>query len=193
MHQRGLHLLLLLLLLLLTGCNGPATPSVREGQPTEQAVTTNEEDEAVTEASTDTATVDEQATEGSSRDVIASPSLPEAGKATIIGRIVAEQTGEPIANIGIQLAFVYRNEDGGGNYVLDTTNSPATSTNEEGEFVLLNIDAAEYVMVVGNVENGEGAYQVVPGTDGRARVWNAESGKILDAEDVQVNIPRLPN
>ncbi len=63
-------------------------------------------------------------------------------------------------------------------YILDIAFSPGTRTDESGYFILENIPAMEYVLVIGDYYK---AYDIIEeGSTGIAKVWNAESGKILD-------------
>ena len=66
------------------------------------------------------------------------PAKPEAGKATVIGRVIDRNTNQPMKNVKVWLAEVVREGDQGA-YVWDTTNGPAIPTDDQGYFALQNI------------------------------------------------------
>ena len=82
-----------------------------------------------------------------------------------------------MANEIVRLAEVFREGDK-GTFILDIAFSPGTRTDEAGYFILENIPAMEYVLVIGDYYQ---AYDIIEeGSTGIAKVWNAEAGKILD-------------
>ncbi len=113
-----------------------------------------------------------------------SVSPPESGKATVTGRILSLKTGKPLANTGMRLAEVVR-QGGQGAFVLDTANSPGTSTDNNGYFVFKDIPPKEYVMVVGDVM---ATYVIVPDPSGKARVWNAPADQVTKVGDISVDL-----
>ena len=115
------------------------------------------------------------------------PSLPEAGKATIIGQI-NNKTGDPMGNTVVRLAVVVRGAEGrGGAYILDIARSPGTVTDEHGNFIVENIDAGEYVIVVGDIEI-TGIYEIVSQPNSPARVWEFPADQITDVGVITVSI-----
>jgi hypothetical protein len=108
---------------------------------------------------------------------------PPSGKATVIGQIVPADGGQPYSNVTVRLAEVYR-QGGQAAFALDAANSPGAITDTNGNFVFSNVDAREYVLVVGDPMV---SYTIVAQPDGNARVWNAESGKITDIGQIPVN------
>jgi len=117
------------------------------------------------------------------QEVIPMPSLPETGMATVIGRVISNKTNEPIPNTIVRLAEVVRDDDGEGVYVLDLAFSPGAMTDEMGIFVFENIDAIEYVIVVGDIES---IHEIVSDDSGIPRTWNAQPDDILQVGDLFV-------
>ncbi|MGE5221227.1 MAG: hypothetical protein ACM3PY_02245 [Omnitrophica WOR_2 bacterium] len=111
-------------------------------------------------------------------------SKPDAGKATVTGRILSLKTGKPLANMGMRLAEVVR-QGGQGAYVLDTAGSPGAYTDDNGYFVFKNITPEDYVMVVGDVMN---TYVIVPDQSGKPRVWNAPIDQVTQYGDIHVDL-----
>ena len=65
---------------------------------------------------------------------------------------------------------------------------PRPLTDGDGEFAIQNIEAQEYVMVIGDVMGAPGAYVIVPNEANQARVWNLTANQILDAGELQVEL-----
>jgi hypothetical protein len=115
------------------------------------------------------------------------PSLPEAGKATIVGQI-NNKTGDPMINTIVRMAVVVRGAEGrGGAYILDISRSPGTITDEYGYFTIQNVDAGEYVIVVGDIEI-TGVYEIISQPNGPARVWELAADQITDVGVITVSI-----
>jgi hypothetical protein len=115
------------------------------------------------------------------------PPLPEVGKATIIGQIIHEE-GYPMASTIIRLAEVARGAEGrGGAFILDVARSPGTLTDKNGYFIIPNVKAGEYVIVVGDVET-TGIYQIISEANGTARIWNLPADMVTDVGVIKVNI-----
>ena len=102
---------------------------------------------------------------------------PQAEQATITGVVISQRTNEPIVEVPVQLAGVYYEGDRGA-YVLDTAQSPTATTDGQGRFVFVDIEPRDYVIVIGNVEIND--YVIIPEESGRAKIWTAVSGEILD-------------
>lgn len=109
-----------------------------------------------------------------------------AGKATVVGRVLSQQTGAPLANTPVRLAEVYREGDQGA-YVLDGARSPGAVTGGDGGFVISNIEAKEYVVVIGDPY---GKNVVVPDPSGKARVWMAAADQVLDIGSLRVALDK---
>lgn len=122
---------------------------------------------------------------GTSSAAVDTPA-PQAGKTTVIGRVVSTKTGQPMNQTTVRLAEVYKNENQEGAYVLDGATSPGGITNAEGSFTIANIDPHEYVIVVGDIY---GAHTVVADeTAKKPRIWNAEVDKVLDIGELRVDL-----
>jgi len=125
------------------------------------------------------------------------PPQPNSGMATIIGQVV-HNDGHPLAKIIVRLADVARGAEGkGGAFILDLARSPGTITDQYGYFIFQNVKAAEYVIVVGDVEV-TGVYEIIHGADGKATVWNLPADQVTNVGVIKVSIteptpiPTLP-
>jgi hypothetical protein len=115
------------------------------------------------------------------------PPSPESGMATIVGQIM-HQDGHAMSNTIIRLADVARGAEGkGGAYILDIARSPGTITDENGRFIIQNVKAGEYVLVVGDIEL-TGIYEIIKETNGQAKVWTFPADKVTDVGVLIVNI-----
>ena len=109
----------------------------------------------------------------------------ESGMGTVSGRVMSSTTGQPIQNIFVRLARVIR-EDGDATYVLEDSSSPGAMTNSEGYYAIENVDAMEYVIVVGDVHV---AYEIILEDSGKAKAWMVVENQILSTGDLIVEIP----
>ena len=110
---------------------------------------------------------------------------PEPGKSTVVGRVVSETSGEPLAETIVRLSEVYREEEGeGGAYVLDIAFSPGDITDENGVFIIEDVEAMEYVIVVGDVYS---VHEIIHDPSGLPKVWNAGPDEVLQVGDLVVN------
>jgi hypothetical protein len=109
---------------------------------------------------------------------------PEAEKTSVTGRVLSSETGEPITNILVRLARVVRDGDRAA-FVLEDAHSPGGMTDENGYFIVPNVDPLEYVLVVGDVY---GVYQIVEDEDGRAKPWPTTVGEVVDVGDLEVDL-----
>jgi len=120
----------------------------------------------------------------SSAPSAATAGKPEAGKATVVGRVLSKQTGAPIANTSVRLAEVTR-QGSEAIYVLDGANSPGALTGGDGSFVMENIVAREYVLVIGDPY---AKYVVIPDETNRAKVWNVPADQVLDVGELRIDL-----
>lgn len=112
---------------------------------------------------------------------------PLPGNAGLAGTIVSSQNNLPLIQLPIQLAEVIRSGEGdGGNFLLDTAQSPIAYTDVDGRFAFSNVPAGEYVMVVGNAEINR--YEVVTKEDGRPRVFVTTADQITQLDPVYVGL-----
>jgi hypothetical protein len=116
----------------------------------------------------------------------------EPGKSVITGRVYSLTRNEPLGFTIVRLAEVFRTTSDGqvleddGAFVLDGARSPAAATNEQGYFVFANVEPREYVLVIGEAE---GVNAAVTEQSGKAKVWMATAGQVLDIGEVRVNFP----
>ncbi len=111
---------------------------------------------------------------------------PVADRTTVTGDIIFTENGSPLVNVPVILAKIYRNDEGDGAFVYDTATSPYALTDENGRFIFSNVDPAEYIMVVGNMEVNR--YELLTELDGGTRIINAPSGEILDLGAIEVEL-----
>jgi hypothetical protein len=115
------------------------------------------------------------------------PPSPESGMATIIGQVM-HQDGYAMSSTIIRLADVARGAEGkGGAYILDIARSPGTITDENGRFIIQNVKAGEYVLVVGDIEL-TGIYEIIKESDGQAKVWTLPTDQVTDVGVLVVSI-----
>jgi hypothetical protein len=107
----------------------------------------------------------------------------EAGKATVVGRVFSTRSNKPMTT-GVRLAEVIR-QNGEAIFVLDGAQSPGATTQEDGTFVIPNIEAREYVVVVGDVD---GEYVIISEGENKARVWSAKPDDITNLGELRVNL-----
>lgn len=112
------------------------------------------------------------------------PNPPEADKATVVGRVVDADTNEPLSSTLIKLAEVYGEGDEGA-YVLDTYFSPGATTDENGYFIMENVPAIGYVVVVGDVFY---IYSIIQTEEGKPKVWKTSPGEVLDLGTLLVSL-----
>jgi hypothetical protein len=105
------------------------------------------------------------------------------GKATVIGRVVADETSQPIPRRPVWLSEVVRQGDQ-AIFVLNTISSRSSPTDRQGRFVIANVDPKEYVIVVGDPHSND--YAIISEAPDTARVWKLEADKILDVGELRV-------
>ncbi len=108
---------------------------------------------------------------------------PDPGMASVTGRVLSEKTDLPFEDTIVRLAEVVREEDSEGLYILDQAFSPGAKTNDKGVFVFENVEAMEYVIIVGDVES---IYEVITNESGTPKTWNALPDEILEVGDLHV-------
>lgn len=116
--------------------------------------------------------------------LVTPPAQPEAGMATVTGRVISEESGMPLAATVVRLAEVVRQEEKGA-YVLDVAFSPGTDSDGEGFFIFENVDPLEYVIVVGDVYD---IYKVMADEDGKAKTWISVEDQILNIGELIVDL-----
>ena len=123
-------------------------------------------------------------TQDRNNPLVTPPAQPEAGMATVTGRVISEESGLPLADTVVRLAEVVRQEEKGA-YVLDVAFSPGTDSDGEGFFILENVDPLEYVIVVGDVYE---EYKVMADEDGKAKTWTTVEDQILNVGELIVDL-----
>ena len=111
---------------------------------------------------------------------------PVLGKATIEGRILSSRNGKPLPATAVWLARIY-GEGSDAQFVLNGSESPNTTTTSAGTFTVANVDAADYVIVVGDPYSKS---VIVSDSSGKARVWHLTSEQILNTQDIRVDLGR---
>jgi hypothetical protein len=115
---------------------------------------------------------------------------PMPSKAAIVGQVVSISTAEPqpLPQTIVRLARVFWNEQKTeGAFVIEAGSSPSTVTNDDGTFFFSNVEPADYVIVVGELQ---GDHVIIAETDGKAKIFTAEQGKTLDVGKLQVELGR---
>lgn len=108
---------------------------------------------------------------------------PEPGRTTVIGKVIS-LSGQPVPQVPVWLAEVVRQGEEGV-YVLDSRSSPGAYTNEEGVFVIPNVNPGEYVIVIGDPE---GLYEIITEPSGKAKVWNIPPDLVFDIGELRVSL-----
>jgi hypothetical protein len=112
---------------------------------------------------------------------------PLPSVAVMTGQIVSFSTGQPLTSMPVHLAKVFWNEENtDGAYVLNNAQSPSTATDSKGFFVFKNLEPADYVLVVGEIPEGN---TIVSNPDGSAKVFVAKKGKITDLGKISIRLP----
>lgn len=113
------------------------------------------------------------------------PAQPQAGKTTLIGRVLDKKTGQPLANRVLRLGEVIRNdgaEADDGVYVMQGGRSPGARSDANGYFIFENIDAKEYVILLEVIVDSR--YTPAKGDNGKPLRWVTEAGKVLDIGNI---------
>lgn len=112
------------------------------------------------------------------------------GKANVKGKLLSSKTSAPLANTVVRLAEVYYGDNTqaeqktGGVYALDNAFSPSTISNSEGFFAFTDIDARDYVLLVGDIF---GSWALgLDETQEKPKVWTATERSITDIGEVYV-------
>lgn len=110
---------------------------------------------------------------------------PESGKATVTGRLLSINSGEPYKDVIVRLAEVYQNEVGDRAFALDMAFSPIAFTDQDGYFVFENIEAREYVFIVGDPL----ARSIIPTqtSDQKPKAWSFPADQITNMGEIKVD------
>lgn len=110
---------------------------------------------------------------------------PEAGKASVTGRLISIDTGEPYVDVIVRLAEIYENEVGDRAFALDMAFSPIAFTDQDGYYVFKNIEAREYVFIIGDPM----ARSLIPTqeTDQKPKAWDFPADIVTDMGTTRVD------
>lgn len=109
--------------------------------------------------------------------------LPATDMAVIHGQIL-NQEGVPLKNTPVRLADVYRGEDDQGAFALDEAFSPASLSDENGNFIFSDLKPGEYVLFVGSINSN---YMIVANDDESAIVYKVSPNEVLEIKPINVD------
>ncbi|MFN3331470.1 MAG: hypothetical protein ACK47M_03015 [Caldilinea sp.] len=116
--------------------------------------------------------------------------LPEAGKAAITGRLIDLATGAPLRDQNLSLPAVLcapgvAEEDKREQcfYMVDEAFDPSALTDDEGNFIFQNIQAGEYVMLVGSLMTEN---VILKDELNRPIIWKAITDTVVALGDIVV-------
>lgn len=118
------------------------------------------------------------------------PSAPEADKATVTGRVIDIETGEPLADVVIRLADVIEGKEEGeeGFFILNVSSSPGARSDAQGDFIFENIPAGKYVIAVGEGDNFNNYDVIEEAGGGKAKAWEAVAGQVTDWGELKAEV-----
>jgi hypothetical protein len=109
-------------------------------------------------------------------------------KSAIIGQVLTRKNGIQVflANTPVRLASVHWSaQKTDGVFVLEGASSPGTTSQDDGTFIIGNIDPGDYVVVVGDAL---GLHAIYAAPSGKAKVFTAEQGKPLNIGQIEVTL-----
>lgn len=109
---------------------------------------------------------------------------PMPGMATLTGYIFSSETNQPLVDVPVSLAEIYRNAENQAAFAYDAAFSPMALTDSNGRFTLSNIDPKEYVMVVGSVEVNR--YEILMDGSGGGLIFTPQPDVVTDAGTLRV-------
>lgn len=104
---------------------------------------------------------------------------PDDGNANVTGTILTT-ANKPYQELNVRLAEVYW-QNGQGAYVLDEAFSPGAVTDDNGRFVIQNVPAGDYVLVIGKPMED---YKAVTDKDGNLKRVTLQSGDVIDLGNI---------
>lgn len=112
-------------------------------------------------------------------------------KATVKGQLFSSKTNAPLANVVVRFAEVYYPDNAqaeqktGGVYALDNAFSPSAISDSQGFFTFTEIDARDYVLLVGDIF---GVWALaLDDTLEKPNVWTAEERSSTDIGKIYVD------
>ena len=103
------------------------------------------------------------------------------GFGDLSGIIMDEESGAFVKGIVIHLASVAHG-DGDVVFVLDTANSPSTTSDENGQFAFSHIPSGEYIIVI---TNSALSSKVVTDAEAKAKIWIVQPDQLTDCGTIQ--------
>jgi hypothetical protein len=112
---------------------------------------------------------------------------PASGKATVTGRVLSLES-KPLPRTAVWLAEVVCDGPDPSRcaFVLDAAHSPGVYTDEEGYFVITNVDPKKYVVTIGDPQS---VYDNIPDDSGRPEVFDIPADKVTDLGELKANLP----
>ena len=112
---------------------------------------------------------------------------PSPSKSAIVGQVFSlPGNNKPLPNTVVRLARVIWNEQKtDGAFVLEGATSPSTITDKDGHFAFKDIEPADYVIVIGDVQ---GSHVIISESNGKAKVYSAGKDKVLDLGTLSVQL-----
>jgi len=117
---------------------------------------------------------------------------PSPGKASVAGRLIDFNTGQPMVNQNLSLPSVTcplgvteENKREQCVYVIDEAFDPSVLTDGDGRFVFRDIAAGEYVLLVGNRTT---KYTVLANESNQPIIWKVEADKVNELGDLVVDL-----
>jgi hypothetical protein len=107
---------------------------------------------------------------------------PASGTSIMAGKAV-NQDGEPLVDVPVRLAEIFRSGEQGA-FVLDMAKSPSSLTDENGMFTIININPAEYLVVVGRPEDNN--YVIYQDSKNEPMTYEIAPDQIINAGLIQV-------
>ncbi|MFZ5917805.1 MAG: hypothetical protein ACOYZ7_12770 [Chloroflexota bacterium] len=114
---------------------------------------------------------------------------PLPAKSALTGQVISAVGGSgPLVETVVRLARVFWNEQKtDGAFSLEVASSPSAVTDAAGAFFFANVEPADYVIVIGDLE---GEHVILSNPDGSARIFTAEPNKIVDVGKLEVRLSR---
>lgn len=114
------------------------------------------------------------------------------GASAVKGRLISIPHNGPLTDAVVRLAEIYCPGDlaeGASKrdaciYALDDAFSPSTFTDKEGNFVFENIEARDYVLMVGDRVT---RFVMLEDKEGKPLMWTAPADQAIDIGEYQVN------